>query len=398
MSVKTHLSQGAGSIKRARKMADGSTKSESKPCQWADDDGEPINCATITTDETTFLGQGHGWMTWESWGSCTKTCNSGVQTRRRACGTCANPDQKTGLCDENDISLTDALVFFRANLDHCVEGHELETQPCSRGFCLPRNTGLWKNTPNNRPFALKSMWSLAPKETWANNFAEDYVGGCVDYSSAYKKVKLDSRAYGNFHNARTTFAECLRVCQVEEKNDCLSVTYFSSTKFYADGEFNCFLHNKRCHEDSEFRSATFVANLPGSASVQDKATSWYAFKDLCNAPKAAINPCNYMGTYYQAACDSSGDKAFPNPNVCSCPNTGDKNSELRTFGNPSGKFFYDSATGLMTKKTTATTNAGNPLFPLFYSKNKYNNILGRKNLEDYEEYVKSGIMACHSKF
>ena len=40
----------------------------------------------------------------------------------------------------------------------------------------------------------------------------------MDYNSAYKKVNLDSVAYGNFHSQRATFAECLRVCQVDEGN------------------------------------------------------------------------------------------------------------------------------------------------------------------------------------
>ena len=71
------------------------------------------------------------------------------------------------------------------------------------------------------------------------------------------------------HNEYNTFAECMRICQVEEKEKCLSVTFFPSLKGGAkqgpfqtnfvgigsDGSenFNCFLHSKRCHEDSQFR-------------------------------------------------------------------------------------------------------------------------------------------------
>ena len=81
-------------------------------------------------------------------------------------------------------------------------------------------------------------------------------------------------------NLAATFAECMRICQVEEKEKCLSVTFFPSLKggvkqgpfqtnfvgIGADGSenFNCFLHSKRCHEDSQFRDSA-----QGSKKFQD---------------------------------------------------------------------------------------------------------------------------------
>ena len=39
---------GEGRIKRSRRMADGKTETESRPCSWKNDDGEPIECEEIT--------------------------------------------------------------------------------------------------------------------------------------------------------------------------------------------------------------------------------------------------------------------------------------------------------------------------------------------------------------
>ena len=126
-----------------------------------------------------------------------------------------------------------------------------------------------------------------------------------------------------------------------------------------------------------------------SLTGQDKAVSWYAYKDLCNGPKlAAYSLCNYMGSYYRANCDSSGSRAFPNTDVCSCPMSGDKITELRAFGNPNGRVSWDSEKG-MTKKNTVA--------PLFYSKFKYDKKFKNWNDKKYEEHVKGGSMACHSE-
>jgi hypothetical protein len=399
---------GVGRIKRSRKMADGSSQSESRPCEWKNDDGEPIECETTTVTEDNFTGQGHGWMHWGQWSSCTRTCKAGQRTRFRACGKCENPD-RDGLCSADKISSKDPYVFYRSKLEHCKEKDELEVEDCNLGFCLPNTTGKWRNY-NNRPFPVKALWAPAPKQTWANRAGVDWEGGCTDYADAYKKVNLDSIAEGNFHNQRGTFAECMRVCQMEEKERCLSVTFFPSVKngrttgdnpnrFYGtdnDGNevFNCFLHDRRCHEDGEFRDGDFLtANT--QLTGQDKAKSWYAFKDLCSAPKlAGFNLCNYMGTYYQAQCNSKGENAFPNTDVCSCPMSGDKITELRAWGNAYGKVYYDETTGLLKKRTT---NPDVTPAPLFYSKFKYDKKFRRWSTDKYETHLREGTMACHSK-
>jgi hypothetical protein len=397
---------GAGRIKRSRKMADGSTQSEARPCDWRNDDGDLIECESTTTDDD-FEGQGHGWMHWGEWSTCSRTCKAGERKRFRACGKCANPNKK-GLCAADDISITDPYLFNKLNLAHCANGDEIEVESCSLGFCLPNNSGRWRNF-NGKSFPIKSLWSPAPKANWKVKAGVDWEGGCVDYQSAYKKVNLDSVSYANFHNQRGTFAECMRVCQVEEKEKCLSVTFFPSVKngktsgdspnrFYGQDEngndvFNCFLHARRCHEDGEFRDTDFLKGAVG-LSGQDKAKSWYAFKDLCSAPKlASYSLCNYMGSYYQATCDSSGDKAFPNTDVCSCPMSGDKITEFRGFGNANGRVFYEAASGLVKKR------AGNPNVtpsPLFYSKFKYDKKFRNWSDNKYEEHVLEGTMACHN--
>ena len=163
-----------------------------------------------------FKGQGHGWMSWGEWSTCSRTCGkSGTRQRFRACGTCENPD-KNGLCDESKISSTNPYIFMKMNREHCPDKGEIETETCKLGFCLPNSSGKWRNFGNKRPFPVKAFWSPAPLDTWTHKAGKDWEGGCVDYNSAYKKVNLDSVSYGNFHSQRATFAECLRVCQIDE--------------------------------------------------------------------------------------------------------------------------------------------------------------------------------------
>ena len=68
---------------------------------------------------------------------------------------------------------------------------------------------------------------------------------------------------------KATFAECMRICQLEEKDYCLSVTFFPGKQWYESKEtFNCFLHKKRCHEDDQTRSMSFFATLRNNDNAQ----------------------------------------------------------------------------------------------------------------------------------
>ena len=94
-------------------------------------------------------------------------------------------------------------------------------------------------------------------------------------------------------------------------------------------------------------------------------------------------------TYYETLCDSSGDRAFPNKDVCVCPMSGDKGSDLRAWGSTAGKAVYDEYTGLIEK----THSFAKP-----YSIAKFNKIFGKFTLKKYENYMRSQKIGCHSKF
>ncbi|CBY31517.1 unnamed protein product [Oikopleura dioica] len=400
---------GEGVIKRSRKLAAGSTEHESRPCNFSNDDGELIVCEDVSSDPTEE-DPGHGWTAWGEWSTCSKTCGgAGFRSRFRACGQCTNPDEN-GLCESVDIA--DAISFVGENLEFCVEGGELENENCQLGQCLPGTHGRdgWKQA-GQREFKIRHMWNIAKTEDFTQTLA-DWEGGCRNIEDAYKVLNLDSSAQEPaFHNPRFTFAECMRHCQLEEKDACLSVMFFKServgapdvTKFYgndAEGnplEGNCYLFNKRCHEDGQPRDAAFVA-AQKEAGLTGKATavSWYAYKDLCHAPKSvALNPCNMMGTYYRATCDSTGDRAFPNTDVCHCPASGDRLTEARVFGNAyAAAWAYNPELGMFEKRSH---NAALGKGPSFYSKFKYERrVFAGTSLEEYEEIMREGSMACHN--
>ena len=74
----------------------------------------------------------------------------------------------------------------------------------------------------------------------------------------YNQKKVERFLINQDLNLAATFAECMRICQEDEKEKCLSVTFFPShrkgaRKFYGvdnngNERFNCYLHDKRCHE------------------------------------------------------------------------------------------------------------------------------------------------------
>ena len=395
---------GKGTVKRHRKMADGSSELESRACEWKTPAGVPVECETPVEED--FVGDGHGWMHWGEWTTCSATCKTGKRRRFRACGTCDKPTlrgEHRGLCNADDISSNNPTPFYlhKDKKDHCSKGDESEEENCDGGICIPGSNGKWKT--GQVPFKVKYMWSLKPADTRSNDESE-FEGGCIDYTSAYKKFNLDSQAKDGFHYPAATFAECLRICQVKERENCASVTFFPSTKngktsgakaskFYGTDEngdelYNCFLHSRRCHEDAEFRDADWLAKNT-QLTGQDKAKSWYAFKDLCSTP-IYKSMCSYQGTFYQTQCNSKGDKGFPNTDVCSCPMSGDKFTSLRTWGNPTGKMEYNASKGKLEKIKFAQ-------LPLRYNPGVYDKKFKTGTTEDYENTMREGKMSCHSK-
>ena len=303
---------GQGTLKRRMRLETGKYQIEGRPCEWKDEKGKPIECTGTGQEKKA----GHGWMEWSEWSRCSRTCKEGFKSRYRACGSCKNGDEN-GLCTPDQINASDSKVFFRKGLEHCPDKGAKETKKCSGGACLPATSGKWKNGPMEKPFKLKTMWALAPKkeDEWAKT-SKDWEGGCVDWRSSYKKLNLNPEPL-KFHDSDGTFVECMRVCQMDEKDACLAVTFFpsafgglppskdvpaESSRFYGqddDGNelYNCFLHNKRCHEEPEFRNAEYIERQVNEnyAVGQDAAKSWYAFKDICNAPKSASSStCQFL--------------------------------------------------------------------------------------------------------
>ena len=122
-----------------------------------------------------------------------------------------------------------------------------------------------------------------------------------------------------------------------------------------------------------------------SQKLQDSAESWYAYKDLCSAPRSSsANVCQYFGSWYTSKCDSTGVNAFPNPMPCSCPGGGDKNSGSRIWGGTAGKAFYNPETGRVQKGGK---------FSKPYSQTKAKKLTGKMTLPKYESYIKS--LGCH---
>lgn len=193
-----------------------------------------------------------GWSEWGEWSQCSVSCRDGHQMRSRFCG-----EIKGGQV------LPENAVWMQKHTENCPEAESSELRECYKGKCLPSSNQYWKT--GNQPFKNQHMWSVAKSEfpDKTPKWGADWIGGCTDWNSAYKKINLDSMGQFGKHNQGANFAECIRRCQ-EEKDRCLSVTFFPTRKngasegkdqkkFYGfdiNGNelFNCFLHNKRCHE------------------------------------------------------------------------------------------------------------------------------------------------------
>ncbi|XP_060572734.1 ectin-like [Ruditapes philippinarum] len=69
-----------------------------------------------------------GWSAWETWGSCSVTCGSGIKSRFRAC---ANPKPSPyGQYCEGDNSEIDICSHITCDLSHC------QPNPCVHGSCI----------------------------------------------------------------------------------------------------------------------------------------------------------------------------------------------------------------------------------------------------------------------
>ena len=324
---------GDGSETRKRTLATGALEKETRECDFRNDDGDLIECEEIIVEEEVI---GHGWMSWGEWTPCSKSCGSnGKKQRSRQCATCNNPNN-SGLCSSAKLAektAADYVVTGGDFADHCPEADQVEKESCTQGKCLPFTNGNF----NGKNFKNKRGWALNPTRVVKNNDS-NWNGRCADLSSAYKTVTLP------MSNNANAFTECMRVCQEDEKESCLAVSFSPKTGtepgvnfFYAAGESNCFLYDNRCHENA----ATFTDEFKAAPANQAEHTSWYAFKDLCSGTKI----CDAWGQYMRASCDSTGDNAFPSQPVCECPGTSDHNSGMRIFGRAFGFEFYQAETG-----------------------------------------------------
>ena len=328
---------GSGTETRKRTLRTGEQERETRDCDFRNDDGELIECEEIIVEEEVI---GHGWMSWGEWTPCSKSCNSnGKRQRSRQCATCSNPD-RNGLCTENKLSSKTEADYVAPGGDFddfCPKAEQIETANCSQGKCLPFTNGNF----NGKRFQNKRGWALNPGRNVVNN-DNNWLGRCADLGTAYRKVSL---AMNNNNNA---FGECMRVCQEDERENCLAVSFTPRTGnvhgenlFYGIANdqpyFNCFLFDHRCHENGN----TFTDSFRSNPSNQEEHKSWYAFKDLCSGTKI----CDAWGQYMRARCDSTGQNAFPSQPTCECPGTADHNSGMRIFGRAFGFEFYEESTG-----------------------------------------------------
>ena len=88
-----------------------------------------------------------------------------------------------------------------------------------------------------------------------------------------------------------------------------------------------------------------------------------------------------------ARCDSSGEKAFPNTDVCSCSMGGDKASDLRFWGTATGRKMYNPETGKLEKADKVQ----------FYNNWDMTQKMSKMSLSEYEDFMRSGELPCHSK-
>ena len=188
----------------------------------------------------------------------------------------------------------------------------------------------------------------------------------------------------------------MRICQEVEQASCLAVSFFPRTgnehgvsQFYGSSQgtqyHNCFLFDKRCHEND----ADFTDNFKSSPTNQDQHQAWYAFKDLCSGSKV----CDAWGKYMVATCDSSGNNAFPSEPSCECPGTADHNSGMRLFGKAVGFEFFDfSVHQFRMRKQHPSIEQRAP----FYSAKKYeNNWLKATGGLSYQDAYVQNTIGCH---
>ena len=383
---------GTGFQKRLRNNADGTQDIGKRPCTFANDIGEPIQCTGRPGGSNPAPGQagsgevgGHGWMDWGEWTPCSMSCGtSGLKKRTRRCGTCSNPDEN-GLCSEP----TEALHSFTdAHARFCPIDGQSESANCILGKCLPRSNGRRSTDPEK--YLVLRGWQTFQSRAPTNSIA-DWEGGCVDYTIDSVGVKV--QIYGH----KQAFVECMKNC-ANAGADCLSVTYFPRLKrpywqtfWKGEDEFNCYLHKRRCHEDNEYRDAAYLvqnkqplsAAHANKAGYQDSAPSYYAYKDLCSNTMICDKQGPKQDPYYATICDSSGDNAFPNQPECRCPFSRDRHSEVRAWGNPYGWHYYNEETKRIEMRKT---NSEVIQRPAWYSQRKKIDVDALKTAE---------LLPCH---
>lgn len=326
---------GEGTQRRKRVTGPGQTETETRACDFRTDDGELIVCENIVDEDEA----GHGWMHWQEWSHCSKSCNAtGKRQRVRVCSTCANV---SGLCSEDELvnkTQADYVAPGGDYNDNCPKNGQIVTESCDQGKCLPSGNGNF----NGNSFKNKKGWALDPNRNVVTT-DDNYLGRCSDLETAYLKINLPMNSNGN------AFGECMRICQQDEQNSCLAVSFFPRTGtehgvnlFFGlanDQEYyNCFLFDHRCHQNVTTFTNDFEMTSP---TDQSNHKAWYAFKDLCSGSKM----CDNWGTYMITSCDSSGSHAFPAAPKCTCPGSADHNSKLRLFGNAVGIDYFDFSSG-----------------------------------------------------
>ena len=383
---------GTGFQKRLRTKSDGTQELEKRDCIFANAIGEMVECDSSQNDDNSNdviqVGSdptvGHGWMDWGAWTPCSHSCGTnGKKKRTRRCGTCSNPDEN-GLCSNP----TEALhAFTDAHALHCPLDNQSETVSCTFGKCLPRSNGRRNNDP--KQYLVLRGWQTHQSGAPTNSFS-DWEGGCVDYELESVGVKV--QIYG----PKQAFVECMKEC-ADAGADCLSVSYWPRlTKpywqtFWKGDQFNCYLHKRRCHEDSSFRDATYLTNQGASltdahankSGYQAAAPSWYAYKDLCSNTMICDKQGPKMNPYYATICDSSGENAFPSQPVCSCPFSRDNHSKVRAWGNPYGWHYYNEETKRIEMRKT---NSDVIQRPAWYSE--------RKNIA-VDPMNTASVLPCH---
>ena len=286
---------------------------------------------------------------------------------------------------------------------YCQEDGGKIIRQCAEHDCLPHNNYNWQNNQTGERNHYRVWgWRNHPKNSDQSDM--QYVGGCINFKKdSFLTISLDSTDYRyankNGLKNRGAFAECMRICAIEYKGRCLSVTFFPSFPPWASFEDNgnCYLHEMRCHEQENFRDMKTINAIKRSSESDKKirSISWYAYKDICNAPRV----CSRLGLYDLATCDSSGKNAFPNQPKCSCSSGQDKNSGHRRFGNPLGLRFYDRETGLYKVRTSYKTGANAMVQKAtWYNEYHFSRKVKTASIRNYEKYYQGDTMACHGMY